>query len=198
MDVSAPPPGPSPIPASTAHALHKYSCASCHKRKVKCDRLEPCGYCARHDDQCIYQEPLPPRKRKRVGESNAALRRKLEQYQALAEQEGAIINEDGEALTPIPIAHSPQPARPVQAALPRSTGFGLLAAGRIQPGIMTANSSSSNQASGTTLAEVLRHASREGSWPPKNPEPAVGGRLVADKGKTRFLEKYVLDCCPFL
>jgi hypothetical protein len=35
--------------------LHKFSCVLCHKRKVKCDRLEPCGYCNRHNDRCTYQ-----------------------------------------------------------------------------------------------------------------------------------------------
>jgi hypothetical protein len=189
MDVSASPAGPSPKPASTANALHKYSCASCHKRKVKCDRLEPCGYCSRHDDQCIYQEPLPPRKRKRGAESNGELRRKLEEYQSLARQNGAAIDVDSEVQSPVQMNRFPQPARPVKAALPRPHVYGVLPLEKVPSSTLAANSSSSKQSSGGTLAEALIDASREGSWTPKNPERGGEGRLVADKGKTRFLEK---------
>jgi hypothetical protein len=40
------------IPDDDAPGMHKFSCVLCHKRKVKCDRMEPCGYCNRHNDTC--------------------------------------------------------------------------------------------------------------------------------------------------
>ncbi|KAF7716974.1 Fungal Zn(2)-Cys(6) binuclear cluster domain-containing protein [Penicillium ucsense] len=42
-----------------------YSCVTCHRRKVKCDRQEPCSNCAKACADCIYQAPPPPRRRKR-------------------------------------------------------------------------------------------------------------------------------------
>lgn len=31
------------------------SCWECRRRKIKCDRNEPCAHCARHGSQCIYR-----------------------------------------------------------------------------------------------------------------------------------------------
>lgn len=31
------------------------SCWECRRRKIKCDRNEPCAHCARHGSQCIYK-----------------------------------------------------------------------------------------------------------------------------------------------
>ncbi|KAJ5153056.1 uncharacterized protein N7482_009534 [Penicillium canariense] len=45
--------------------LKPYSCVVCHKRKVKCDRNEPCSNCAKASVECIYRPPPPPRRRKR-------------------------------------------------------------------------------------------------------------------------------------
>ncbi|EPS26740.1 hypothetical protein PDE_01679 [Penicillium oxalicum 114-2] len=42
-----------------------FSCVVCHRRKVKCDRQEPCSNCAKSRVGCVYQAPPPPRRRKR-------------------------------------------------------------------------------------------------------------------------------------
>ncbi|KAJ6157419.1 hypothetical protein N7470_005011 [Penicillium chermesinum] len=42
-----------------------YSCVICHKRKVKCDRQEPCSNCSKANAECVYRPPPPPRRRKR-------------------------------------------------------------------------------------------------------------------------------------
>lgn len=57
-----------PVPASvdSPGALSKlYSCVVCHKRKVKCDRQDPCSNCEKASVECIYRPPPPPRRRKR-------------------------------------------------------------------------------------------------------------------------------------
>ncbi|CEJ56990.1 hypothetical protein PMG11_05700 [Penicillium brasilianum] len=46
-------------------ALKPYSCVVCHKRKVRCNREEPCSNCAKASVECIYRPPAPPRRRKR-------------------------------------------------------------------------------------------------------------------------------------
>jgi hypothetical protein len=191
MDVSGPESASAPKPPATTDGLHKYSCVSCHKRKVKCDRQEPCGYCSRHDDQCVYQEPLPPRKRRREAESTEDLRRKLEHYQALARQNGATINDNGELLNPVRIDRTTQAASP-------QPQYGVLRPGKASSVTVKANSTTTTPGSGT-LADALRDASREVSVPRKQ-EGCNEGRLVADKGKTRYLEKYVsaLNPHPFI
>lgn len=58
-------------PADSPQALSKsYSCVVCHKRKVKCDRLEPCSNCEKASVECIYRPPPPPRRRKRERDSD--------------------------------------------------------------------------------------------------------------------------------
>ena len=47
-----------------------YSCVICHKRKVRCDRREPCSNCAKASAECIYLPPPPPRRRKRGRDAN--------------------------------------------------------------------------------------------------------------------------------
>jgi Fungal Zn(2)-Cys(6) binuclear cluster domain len=47
----------------------KFSCRLCHQRKVRCDRNDPCGYCSRRQDVCVYETPPPPKRRKRAHES---------------------------------------------------------------------------------------------------------------------------------
>ncbi|TID22922.1 hypothetical protein E6O75_ATG02096 [Venturia nashicola] len=46
----------------------KFSCKLCYQRKVKCDRNDPCGYCSRRQDTCVYENPPPPKRRKRAHE----------------------------------------------------------------------------------------------------------------------------------
>lgn len=58
-------------PADSPQGLSKpYSCVVCHKRKVKCDRLEPCSNCDKASVECIYRPPPPPRRRKRERDSD--------------------------------------------------------------------------------------------------------------------------------
>ncbi|EAW09333.1 Zn(II)2Cys6 transcription factor [Aspergillus clavatus NRRL 1] len=41
------------------------SCVICSRRKVKCDRKNPCSSCSKHGVECVYRNPLPPRRGKR-------------------------------------------------------------------------------------------------------------------------------------
>ncbi|KAJ5111012.1 hypothetical protein N7532_001547 [Penicillium argentinense] len=50
---------------SPSSSSKPYSCVVCHKRKVKCDREEPCANCAKAEVECIYRPPPTPRRRKR-------------------------------------------------------------------------------------------------------------------------------------
>ncbi|OJJ99943.1 hypothetical protein ASPACDRAFT_43581 [Aspergillus aculeatus ATCC 16872] len=41
------------------------SCVVCNRRKVRCDRQDPCSACAKNGTECIYRAHPPPRRRKR-------------------------------------------------------------------------------------------------------------------------------------
>lgn len=58
---------------SDAHApvrndsdLHPYSCATCRRRKVRCDRRDPCSGCIRSNIECVFPERAQRAKRSRA------------------------------------------------------------------------------------------------------------------------------------
>lgn len=45
----------------------RFSCVTCARRKVKCDKLNPCSTCSQSQIACTYRDPVPSqRHRKRV------------------------------------------------------------------------------------------------------------------------------------
>ena len=41
------------------------SCVVCARRKVKCDRNDPCSACIKRGVECVFPTHIPPRRRKR-------------------------------------------------------------------------------------------------------------------------------------
>jgi hypothetical protein len=48
---------------SDASSRSHFACIRCAERKVKCDRLQPCSACTKHNKECIFNPSKPPRKR---------------------------------------------------------------------------------------------------------------------------------------
>ncbi|KAF2421042.1 hypothetical protein EJ08DRAFT_702206 [Tothia fuscella] len=158
-------------------AIHKYSCLYCHRKKVKCDRQDPCGYCLRHDEPCVYEDPVPPRKRKRPDDGTEELRARLSRYEMQLRQAGAIINENGDVVV-APSMHNPS-----QAGTEHGRQRVLVPAPRPMSSPPPPTSTPPLTA-GSTLADALRDAS---SQPPVGNHKAFG-RLVGDRGKTTYIE----------
>lgn len=59
-------------PTPDSNSAKPFSCVVCHKRKVKCDRREPCANCEKAHIDCIYRPPPPPRRRKRERGADAS------------------------------------------------------------------------------------------------------------------------------
>jgi hypothetical protein len=50
----------SPSIVSRDHAMSSQACEPCSRRKVRCDKQQPCSNCKRRkQDQCIYPEATP-------------------------------------------------------------------------------------------------------------------------------------------
>lgn len=62
----------SPPPASEHQ--HKHACSLCARRKVKCDKGDPCSNCLKAQAQCLYEAPAPPRPRKRAADEDLLAR----------------------------------------------------------------------------------------------------------------------------
>lgn len=87
-----------PVPIAPASAIQEpppsimpYSCQSCAKRKVKCDKATPiCFSCRRSRLECVYQAPLP-RSRKRKFSNDVF--EKLARYERILHQHGLLHDE---------------------------------------------------------------------------------------------------------
>ncbi|OHF03889.1 fungal specific transcription factor [Colletotrichum orchidophilum] len=66
---------PMTTPQSTAlQGQHKQACSLCARRKIKCDKSEPCSNCTKAHAQCQYEGPAPPRPRKRAADEELLAR----------------------------------------------------------------------------------------------------------------------------
>lgn len=91
------PPDNSPDDQSTM----SYTCTTCARRKVKCDKLSPkCSTCQKARLNCHYQEPAP-RKRKRKPVDD--IHERLEQYEKILKQHNLLPGEE-ETTKPSPEA----------------------------------------------------------------------------------------------
>ncbi|KAI4170684.1 MAG: hypothetical protein LQ343_004782 [Gyalolechia ehrenbergii] len=64
-----------------------HSCVVCQRRKVKCDRANPCSNCVRHKVECEFRAPAPPRRRKRQS-PDAHIHAKLRRYEDILQKYG--------------------------------------------------------------------------------------------------------------
>ncbi|KAI9891748.1 MAG: hypothetical protein M1814_002498 [Vezdaea aestivalis] len=64
-----------------------FACVRCADRKVKCNKQVPCSACIRHNAQCVFRPPKPPR-RKRKGPDDELLDERLRRYEALLQERG--------------------------------------------------------------------------------------------------------------
>lgn len=73
------------------------SCVTCRKRKVRCDKKQPCSNCARASIECIFPRPgRAPRRSKKPPDSELLLR--LRRLESVVQSLG--MGADGEALAP--------------------------------------------------------------------------------------------------
>lgn len=55
--------------------LKPYACVTCSRRKVRCDKREPCSTCRKSGIECIFRAPAPPQARKRRAPETILLER---------------------------------------------------------------------------------------------------------------------------
>lgn len=74
-------------PAAQAHS-HSHACVLCARRKVKCDRVDPCTNCRKAGVSCAYALPVPQPRRPRKRAADAELLARLARYEDLMRQNG--------------------------------------------------------------------------------------------------------------
>lgn len=61
-------------PPPPSEQQHKHACSLCARRKVKCDKGDPCSNCLKAQAHCLYEAPVPPRPRKRAADEDLLAR----------------------------------------------------------------------------------------------------------------------------
>jgi hypothetical protein len=69
------------LPPNPAGQMHTHACSLCARRKVKCDKGDPCSNCLKAQSRCIYDAPAPHRPRRRAADEDLLAR--LAQYEDL-------------------------------------------------------------------------------------------------------------------
>lgn len=82
-----------------------YTCQTCGKRKVKCDKAKPkCSSCHKSKLDCVYQAPQPRRRKRKLSD---VLNQRLEQYERILTQHN-LLPQDTTSSTLNDVAPAPQ------------------------------------------------------------------------------------------
>ncbi|PYH81126.1 putative C6 transcription factor [Aspergillus uvarum CBS 121591] len=98
--------------APSSPTTMSYTCRTCVRRKVKCDRLTPrCSSCRRGNHECSYQVPFPPTRKRKASEDLAD---RVARYERILRQHG-LLDADTQTrvsgISPDPISfHYTEPA----------------------------------------------------------------------------------------
>lgn len=83
---------PAALVSSATKEGQPHSCVLCSRRKVKCDRRDPCSNCTKARVDCIYRTPATPRRRRRRSPERS-LHARLRRYEQMLESYGVKIEE---------------------------------------------------------------------------------------------------------
>ena len=92
--------------------LNPRSCVTCRKRKVKCNKREPCSNCVKASIACVFPPPgRAPRKPRRP--HDAELLKRLRRLESVVDSLGAQVDDDG---NPQPADHGSERTRTSEGA----------------------------------------------------------------------------------
>lgn len=168
-DVSPSPPLISRTAPSQSQ-IHSYSCLQCKHRKVKCDRIDPCGNCEKAGAECIYRTPPPPKRKKRKHQQDEAL--------DIGSTTG---NEDTE--TPLYATNSTSEREHELLEKIRKYEGILKDLGALKRSTVH----SPDKRTHYTLSDRSRHTAQQTDYSPELVTPGVG-KLIAEHGRSRYLE----------
>lgn len=101
-------PGPGPAPGSgsgPAPHLNPRSCVTCRRRKVRCNKHNPCANCVKAGIECVFPGPgRAPRKSRKA--PDAELLSRLRKLEGVVHNLGAHVDDNGAVVSPTALAGS--------------------------------------------------------------------------------------------
>ncbi|KXT05690.1 hypothetical protein AC578_5631 [Pseudocercospora eumusae] len=86
-----------PLVDAQGRTLNPRSCVTCRRRKVKCDKINPCTNCNRAHIECVFPAPgRAPRKARKIGDSrDKELLERLRRLEGVVKGMGVEVPSDG-------------------------------------------------------------------------------------------------------
>jgi hypothetical protein len=169
---------------SNPHAMAARSCVTCRKRKVKCDKKEPCSNCTRAGSECIFPAPGRAPRRPRAGgkgtsEREAELLKRLRRLEGVVEELSGQVEVDG-------VKHSPGSDSSQHPDESSTVAYNGVVAESRKVRVVGMDKGTG------TRKEWIDKLLRTGQGPPKTPHDSVmagggTGRLLFDEGKSRYV-----------
>ncbi|KAK2745078.1 C6 transcription factor [Colletotrichum kahawae] len=143
--------------ASGSPSPHKPACSICSRRKVKCDKGDPCSNCLKSQSQCVYEAPaLHRRPRKRAADDDLLSR--LAAYEDLMRKNNVDF---------APLAHTWIPSKlEAQVDEPEPIRFVPLTPALTSPGSTVVGSENIGNLPGDTERHVHTVMTRQLKYPP--------------------------------
>ncbi|KAK0104452.1 hypothetical protein ONS95_004741 [Cadophora gregata] len=165
----------------TPHGLNARSCVTCRRRKVKCDKRNPCTNCAKAGSVCVFPAPGRAPRRPRQG-GKVVSEREAELLKRLRRLEGVVEELSGQVEIEA-VKHSPSS----DSSLPKDADSGDTLSGK--PATVRVVGMDEGHGNRKTW---LARSFRIGGGPPKTAfsvdELQSGvGRLVVDEGKSHYV-----------
>ncbi|CAK7199303.1 hypothetical protein SEUCBS139899_001979 [Sporothrix eucalyptigena] len=88
MNSTAPSTPTSPTSTVAPPPPHAHACTVCARRKVRCDKADPCFNCRKSSVACVYEAPGPSKPRPRKRAADAELLARLARYEELMRRNG--------------------------------------------------------------------------------------------------------------
>lgn len=164
------------------HGMNARSCVTCRRRKVKCDKKNPCSNCTKAGSACVFPAPGRAPRRPRQG-GKVVSEREAELLKRLRRLEGVVEELSGQVEIEA-VKHSPSSDN---SSLPKDGDSVDTQSGKTN----TVRVVGMDEGSGNRKAWLAR-SFRIGGGPPKTAfsvdEIQTGvGRLVVDEGKSHYV-----------
>ncbi|KAE8442876.1 hypothetical protein EG329_002618 [Mollisiaceae sp. DMI_Dod_QoI] len=185
------PPAVSPIQTSlerkashsSPHGLNARSCVTCRRRKVKCDKQNPCSNCTKAGSPCVFPAPGRAPRRPRQG-GKVVSEREAELLKRLRRLEGVVEELSGQVEVEA-VKHSPSSEN--SSLAPRDTESGDASSNKATTvRVVGMDEGSGNRKQWIARSLKLGGGPPKTAWSPDEAERGVG-RLVLDEGKSRYV-----------
>jgi hypothetical protein len=169
---------------NSPHGLNARSCVTCRRRKVKCDKSNPCSNCTKAGSPCVFPAPGRAPRRPRQG-GKVVSEREAELLKRLRRLEGVVEELSGQVEVEA-VKHSPSSDNSSSVHKDTESGGDASNHKGATVRVVGMDEGSGNRRQWIMRSLKLGAGPPKSAWGPEEAERGVG-RLVLDEGKSRYV-----------